>query len=323
MPQHPATRNTISLEEAEILSHQACSGAQYLMRLQAPEIAKDARPGSFVHLRCDPALPMRRPMSIMRADARAGWIDILYKAHGLGTRLLAKRRESETLSVLGPIGVPFKTKDYCQRPLLIGGGVGIPPMVFLAEHIKNNHKAVSPLVIMGSEIPFPFQTRPSRMLIEGMPGDVIATMPLLEDWGIPCRLTSLSGFAGCYTGYVTDLARLWLEQLSPEQRRAVEIFTCGHAHAEIRGGPGPSIRFALPGFHGRIHGLCRRRLCRLCHKSGDRIGARHAAGLCRRPGVRGRFRFPFLSPFAETGYKKPEAGLNKPIFNRGIPANRV
>lgn len=227
MPQHPATRNTISLEEAEILSHQACSGAQYLMRLQAPEIAKDARPGSFVHLRCDPALPMRRPMSIMRADARAGWIDILYKAHGLGTRLLAKRRESETLSVLGPIGVPFKTKDYCQRPLLIGGGVGIPPMVFLAEHIKNNHKAVSPLVIMGSEIPFPFQTRPSRMLIEGMPGDVIATMPLLEDWGIPCRLTSLSGFAGCYTGYVTDLARLWLEQLSPEQRRAVEIFTCG------------------------------------------------------------------------------------------------
>ena len=227
MSSHPATRNTISLEEAEIVSHQACAGAQYLMRLRAPEIAQDARPGSFVHLRCDPALPMRRPMSIMRVDARAGWIDILYKAHGLGTGLLAKRRETETLSVLGPIGVPFKLHGYRRRPLLIGGGVGIPPMVFLAEHIRKTNKSVFPLVIMGSEIPFPFPTRPSRILVDGLPGGVIATMPLLEDWGIPCRLTSLSGFPGCFDGYVTDLGRLWLEQLSDEQRRDVEIFACG------------------------------------------------------------------------------------------------
>lgn len=227
MPQHPATRNTISLKDAEILSHQACSGAQYIMRLHSPEIAAEARPGSFVHLRCDPALPMRRPMSIMRADAKAGWIEILYKAHGHGTRLLANRKEKESLSVLGPIGVPFKLSGYRKRPLLIGGGVGMPPMVFLAEHIKKNHNAVSPLAIMGSEIPFPFKAMPSRILIDGMPEGVIATMPLLEDWDIPCRLTSFAGFAGCYEGYVTDLARLWLDRFSAEERQAVEIFSCG------------------------------------------------------------------------------------------------
>ena len=74
MPRHPASRHTISLEEAEIISHRAYSGDQYIMRLDAADIARAARPGSFVHLRCDPALPMRRPMSIMRADAQAGSI---------------------------------------------------------------------------------------------------------------------------------------------------------------------------------------------------------------------------------------------------------
>ena len=224
---HPPTRDTISLEEAEILSHQAYSGSQYIMRLRSPGIAADARPGSFVHLRCDPTLPMRRPMSIMRADSKAGWIDILYKAHGLGTRLLANRKAKETISLLGPIGVPFKLSGYRKRPLLIGGGVGIPPMVFLAEHIKKTDKSISPMAIMGSEIPFPFQTKPSRIMIEGMPEGVIATMPLLEDWGIACRLASLSGFAGCHGGYVTDLARLWLDQFTTEERASIEIFTCG------------------------------------------------------------------------------------------------
>jgi dihydroorotate dehydrogenase electron transfer subunit len=224
---HPATRDTISLEQAEILSHQAHAGGQYIMRLRAPAIAADARPGSFVHLRCDPTLPLRRPMSIMRADGQAGWIDILYKAHGLGTRLLAGRKEKETLSLLGPIGVPFKLNGYRRRPLLIGGGVGIPPMVFLAEHMTKEDKVIAPMAILGSEIPFPFRTRPSRLLIEGMPEGAVATMPLLEDWGIPCRLASLSGFAGCHEGYVTDLARVWLDQFSEAERQSVEIFACG------------------------------------------------------------------------------------------------
>ena len=225
--QHPETRNTINVEDAKILDHQSFEGDQYLLRLHAPETAAEALAGSFVHLRCDPALPMRRPMSIMRVDPKKGWLDILYKAHGEGTRLLATRKVDETLSMLGPIGVPFKQDNYKKRPLLIGGGVGIPPMVFLAEHIKNTTKDISPLVIMGSEVPFPFKTPPSKIMINGMPEGVIATMPLLEDWGIACRLTSLQGYPGCYEGYVTDLARCWLDSYSEDEREEIEIFSCG------------------------------------------------------------------------------------------------
>ena len=61
-------RNKIYIEQAVILSQQAYDGDQYVMRLRAPETAGHAEPGSFVHLQCDPQLPMRRPLSIMRTD---------------------------------------------------------------------------------------------------------------------------------------------------------------------------------------------------------------------------------------------------------------
>ena len=163
----------------------------------------------------------------MRASPTEGWIDILYKAHGHGTRLLATRQIGESINLLGPIGVPFNLHSCRKRPLLIGGGVGIPPMVFLAEHLKNNLKAIKPMMIMGSEIPFPFKLAPSRILIPGIPEGVIATMPLMEDWGTPCRLTSLQNYVGCYEGYVTDLARLWLAQFDAAELETIEIFSCG------------------------------------------------------------------------------------------------
>jgi len=224
---HPDTRNTINMEDAQVLSHESLPGDQHILRLLAPETAAQALPGSFVHLVCDPSLPMRRPMSIMRADKKAGWLDILYKAHGLGTSLLAKRKADEIINLLGPIGKPFKLQAYRKQALLIGGGVGIPPMIFLAEHMKKQAPEITPVVIMGSEVPFPFPTRPSQILVPGISEEAIATMPLLDDWGIACRLSSLQGYAGCYQGYVTDLARDWLSKFGPEELAEIEIFSCG------------------------------------------------------------------------------------------------
>lgn len=215
------------MEDAPILEHTGFPGDQYVLRLRSPATAAGAKPGQFVHLRCDPHLPMRRPMSIMRADPAAGSIEILYKAHGSGTRLLADRRPGDTLNLIGPIGVPFKLRDYLSLPLLVGGGVGIPPMIFLAEHIRRQAPDVKPLVLMGSEVPFPFTPRPSRIVVEGLQPDVIASMPLLEDWGIPSRLASGLEQQGCYHGLVTELADAWIEALEPERRQQVEIFACG------------------------------------------------------------------------------------------------
>lgn len=224
---HPETRATIHVEQARVLAHHACAGHQQILTLHAPGTASAARPGSFVHLRCGALLPMRRPMSIMRADPVAGTIEILYKVHGFGTRLLAGTPVGAELSLLGPIGVPFRLTGYRGRPLLLGGGVGIPPMIFLAEHLRRQRPPLAPLVLMGSEVPFPFTPRPSTILVPGMPAECIAAMPLLEDRGIPSRLASGGGFAGCFTGFVTDLARIWLAALPAVERAAVEIYSCG------------------------------------------------------------------------------------------------
>ncbi|MCS3903242.1 dihydroorotate dehydrogenase electron transfer subunit [Methylohalomonas lacus] len=224
---HPATRDTIFPEQAPILLHEAFAGDQHIIRLQAPEIAAHAQPGSFVHMQVHPTLLMRRPMSIMRANPKAGWIEILYKAHGEGTRLLSERRIDELVDLIGPIGTPFKLDGYRRRPLLIGGGVGMPPMIFLAEHIRRQATDNQPLVILGSEVPFPFKARPSQILVPGLPAEVIAGMPLLEDWHIPSRLCSQQDFPGCHQGFVTDLARLWLDSMEPRQHGEVEVFACG------------------------------------------------------------------------------------------------
>ncbi len=221
-------RGTIFLEDAELLARQAFADAQFVIRLRAPKCAAAATPGSFAHLSCDPLLPMRRPLSIMRAHATEGWIEILFKIVGPGLEALSRQAVGATLSVLGPIGHGFRASPGRPRALLVGGGVGIPPMVFLAESLVDRDDADwQPLVLMGSEIPFPFRSRPSTILVPGLPDGTIACMPLLDDRGIPSRLATLAGFPGCFDGYVTDLAAAWLSSLDRPALEEVEMFACG------------------------------------------------------------------------------------------------
>jgi dihydroorotate dehydrogenase electron transfer subunit len=233
-----SARGTIFLEQARVLSHLAYDGEQFVLRLAAPKCAAHAEPGSFVHLTCDTSIPMRRPLSIMRAHPAEGWIELLYKVVGSGLQALAARKPGEELSVLGPIGRPFVAHPERPRTLLLGGGVGIPPMVFLAERLSlRNRDAASggvqsgpvwkPLVLMGSEVPFPFRTRPSKLILPGIPAGTLACMPLLEEWGVPSRLASCSDFPGCFAGFVTELADAWLASLGDAELAEVEIFACG------------------------------------------------------------------------------------------------
>ncbi|HEY5790455.1 MAG TPA: dihydroorotate dehydrogenase electron transfer subunit [Gammaproteobacteria bacterium] len=221
-----AHRGTIFPERGRLRAHDAHPGAQYVLRVAAPRAAATARPGSFAHVQCDPELPMRRPLSIMRAEAEAGWLEFLYKAVGHGTARLARRQPGETLDLLAPIGRPFTLDPARPRGLLLGGGVGLPPMVFLAERMRLQAGSM-PVVFLGSEIPFPFPARPSQLLLPGMPDGAIGCMPLLDDWGVPCRLASRQGYPGCHDGYVTDLARHWLDALAPASRAEVTLYACG------------------------------------------------------------------------------------------------
>jgi dihydroorotate dehydrogenase electron transfer subunit len=100
-------------------------------------------------------------------------------------------------------------------------------MVFLAEALRQQRPDCEPLVIMGSEVPFPFTRQPSQIMVPGLPEGVIAAMPLMEDWGIASRLCSLQGYPGCFDGYVTDLARHYLAAMDAGKRQQVQLFSCG------------------------------------------------------------------------------------------------
>ena len=218
-------RGTLFVESGEVVAIDRFEGEQVIMRIRAPKCSAAARPGSFIHVSCDDALPMRRPLSIMRVEDDC--IEILYKIVGNGLRWLSNKRPGDSISVLGPIGQGFQLHTDRPNALLIGGGVGIPPMVFIAETLQQNPANWNPLAILGSEIPFPFAYRASAIATPWIDDDVSATMPLLEDWGIPCRLATLAGYDGCFDGYVTDLADRWLSPLSSEELAKTEVFTCG------------------------------------------------------------------------------------------------
>ena len=222
-----AHRGTLFVEDAIVLDVQDWPDDQYVVRLLAPKTAAAAGPGSFVHLQCDESIPMRRPLSIMRAHAGDGWIEVLFKIVGDGLRALASRKKGDAVSSLGPIGQGFKPHGERPRTVLVGGGVGIPPMVFLAEHLMQSPAKWHPVVFMGSEIPFPMETMRSALPVAGIDADVDSAMSLLESWSVPSRLASLSGYDGCFDGYVTALADQHLSALAPDDLAEVEVFACG------------------------------------------------------------------------------------------------
>jgi dihydroorotate dehydrogenase electron transfer subunit len=219
-------RGTVALEDAAILDQQAFAGHQFILRVHAPKAARRAAPGMFAHISCDPAVPLRRPLSIMRASADQGWLEFLYKPKGAGLEKLAARRPGEVLSVLAPIGHGFSVDPSRPRLLALGGGVGIPPMIFLADEARSRPE-LAPLVLMGSEVPFPFEQVASRFDVPGVPAEASDAVALLESWGVPSRLASNASLNGAFRGYITELARAFLATLPRAELARTQMFACG------------------------------------------------------------------------------------------------
>ncbi|MDX8397914.1 MAG: dihydroorotate dehydrogenase electron transfer subunit [Mariprofundaceae bacterium] len=220
-----AHHNTIFEENAEVLAHIKHKGDQCIMRLHAPKTARDAKPGQFVHIRVSQAKALRRPISIMLTNPEKGTVDLLYKMIGEGTHQLAERKVGETLAMLGPIGQPFDLSDISKRYVCIGGGVGIPPMIFAADDLIA--RGGQPIVFAGSEVEFPFALKPSTFMLPGVTGNTTLTITSLEERGVPCRLASNAGLYGCYEGHVPDLAREYLLALSQAERQRCVLLSCG------------------------------------------------------------------------------------------------
>lgn len=215
-----ARRGTIHLEDAEILEHTAHAGEQYVLRVHAARAARAAVPGSFAHLTCDASVPMRRPLSIMRADAQAGWLEFLYKPVGTGLAKLARREVGERLNLLAPIGNGFSLDTSRPQVLALGGGVGIPPMIFLAQTLRGSSEH-GLKVLMGSEVPFPFP------LTAPTPGARTGTLELLDEWGVSSGLSSNADLPHTYRGHVTELARIELERRGAAVAGDTQLVACG------------------------------------------------------------------------------------------------
>ena len=111
-------RDTISVNDCQILAHYKFEADQYILTLESKEIAEATRPGQFVHLSVSGLLAMRRPISVMSVDKDNGTFDLLYKIVGEGTKQLADQKIGDILSVIGPIGNGFKATAN-KIPLLI------------------------------------------------------------------------------------------------------------------------------------------------------------------------------------------------------------
>jgi len=221
-------RDTIFLEDARVLGVEAFPAHQYQLRLQAPRCAANATPGSFVHLECAAGPALRRPLSIRRAEPAAGWIEVLFKVVGSGLRSLAQAQPGQSLSLLGPIGQGFRPDPARPLAVLIGGGVGMPPLEFLAERLSaDGGQAWQPMAFFGSEVPFPFKAGHAGTPLHGLDHRIDACHPVLERLGVPSRLASLAAFDGCYQGYVTELAGQWLAAQHRDTRERAALYACG------------------------------------------------------------------------------------------------
>ncbi len=192
-------------EKARIIRFEQLSDLNIRITLEAPLIAGSAEAGQFVMIRTgvgqDPLL--RRPFSLHQTSS-SGQVQIYFKNVGRGTNILSHAKVGEVMDLFGPLGRGFRIEEY--RPAcLVGGGLGIAPMLFLAKQISSSGRDHSrDLIILGG------RTR----------GDV---EPLVEDFkqfGLALHCATDDGSYGI-KGFVTDILRS--EQLAEN----TEIYGCG------------------------------------------------------------------------------------------------
>ncbi len=137
---------------AQVLFQKRLTKDILLLRVHASDIARAARPGQFCMLQAtcsdstfDPLL--RRPLSIHNVHAERGVLEFLYRNVGRGTSLLSRLKANDQIRIMGPLGNGFMWHS-ATRHILVGGGMGIAPLLFLAWRIKA--QGLRPRVILGA-----------------------------------------------------------------------------------------------------------------------------------------------------------------------------
>jgi dihydroorotate dehydrogenase electron transfer subunit len=172
-----------------------------------PQTPFTPEPGQFVMVRVRGGIEplLRRPFGVHRFDAETGEFEVLFREVGAGTKLLAHARVGDTLDVLAPLGRGFGPGG--ERPLLVGGGIGVAPLHFLAERYMSEDKRV-------------------KLLLGGRTEHDILCHRDFERIDLACSYVTEDGSFG-ETGLVTQLLSAELDTASPSDRSKVSVHVCG------------------------------------------------------------------------------------------------
>ncbi len=197
--------STILNIKVEILSRKEVAPDIYLMKLRAPKIVQEALPGQFIQIKCGknnyPLL--RRPLSIHRIDKEKGEIYILFQVVGEGTKLLSQRAIGDDLDIMGPIGNGFNIYPESKKIMIVGGGIGVAPLMALCEESIRQGKEV-------------------RALIGALKKELVLGEESFKILGAKVDVATDDG-SYKHHGLVTDL----LEKIIKEGWLADQIFACG------------------------------------------------------------------------------------------------
>lgn len=187
----------------ELILNEEAKPEHFAARILAPEVACAARPGQFLHVLVspEPAPLLRRPISISRVNREAGWVEMVYRVVGEGTAILSRTKTGVALDVMGPMGTPFRPADTGSH-VLVGGGVGIPPMLFLGEELLSAGGKIVPI-------------------LGGRTSEHVLCESGFAAIGLDPRICTDDGSAG-RTGLVTDLLEDALVDGAP-----ATVYACG------------------------------------------------------------------------------------------------
>lgn len=191
--------------DATIRAHKRIKGPYFYMVLDAGRIARQALPGQFVSVRVSDGFEplLRRPFGVH--GVKGTCLEILYQVVGEGTRLLSRKKAGDRLDIIGPLGTGFyyRAASAKSRPvMLVAGGMGVAPLVFLARRLKG---------------------RKGCVLIGAGTAEEILCEKEFKDAGFDVTIATDDGSRG-FKGYVSELLG---EALSKTDFRPSVIFACG------------------------------------------------------------------------------------------------
>jgi dihydroorotate dehydrogenase electron transfer subunit len=190
---------------ARLVNRQRLSRTHVLLSFRHPEIAQAARPGQFAMIKAghSAAPPVRRPFSIMSVDPGEETFTVFIKALGPGSRALSEMSPGDRAQCLGPLGRAFSEPVAGSEALLVAGGYGIAPFVFLCGELEARRI-------------------PTRVYYGGRSANELALREPFERMGVGLELTTEDGSLGS-RGLVTEPLRVHLDRRSG----AVRLFACG------------------------------------------------------------------------------------------------